>query len=299
MEKLTSFFKSEKAQPFFENAGEVLLIVVLAFTGWRIIRYLLNVWRKKLEAKSLESTHQEEDHKRINTLVGLLTTGLRIAVFTVAILMILQTLGVQIGPLLASAGILGLAVGFGAQNLVQDVISGFFILLEDQVRTGDVATINGTGGVVERINFRTIILRDLSGTVHYFRNGSINNLSNLTKVWSAALFDIGVAYKEDVDRVIAVMKEVFTKLRSQEEMGHFIIEDIEIFGLDEFADSSVIIKSRIKTLPGKQWSVKREYKRLLKIAFDEKGIEIPFPHQSLYFGEASKPLEVKLSEKTN
>ncbi|HYX07835.1 MAG TPA: mechanosensitive ion channel family protein, partial [Bacteroidales bacterium] len=194
------------------------------------------------------------------------------------------------------AGILGLAVGFGAQELVRDFISGFFILLENQIRAGDVAIINGTGGLVEKIELRTTSLRDFSGTVHVFQNGKINSLSNMTKEWSAIVFDMGVAYKEDVDHVMKVMKEVGDEMKSSEEYGPNILEPIEIFGVDQFADSAVVIKARLKTKPIQQWTIGREYRRRLKIAFDREGIEIPFPHTTLYWGEEIKPLQVNMNK---
>lgn len=144
-------------------------------------------------------------------------------------------------------------MGFGAQNLVKDVISGFFMILENQVRVGDVAIVNGTGGLVEQINFRTIVLRDLSGVVHIFPNGSVNTLANMTREWSAYVLDIGVAYKENVDRVMDVMRAVGAELRADEKYGALMIEDIEISGVDKFDDSAVVIRARLKTLPIKQW----------------------------------------------
>jgi small conductance mechanosensitive channel len=215
------------------------------------------------------------------------------------LLVILRELGVDIAPILASAGIVGLAVGFGAQNLVRDVISGFFMILENQVRVGDVAIVNGTGGLVERVNFRTIVLRDLSGVVHVFPNGAINTISNMTSEWSAYVFDIGVAYKEDVDRVIQIMRDTGKALREDKKFGPLMVDDIEVFGVDQFADSAVVIKGRLRTKPIKQWDVGREYRRRLKYAFDEAGIEIPFPHRSIYFGEASKPFAAQLLNKTS
>jgi len=213
-----------------------------------------------------------------------------------AALVVLRELGVEIGPILASAGVAGLAIGFGAQNLVRDVISGFFMILENQVRVGDVAVVNGTGGLVERVNFRTIVLRDLSGIVHVFPNGTITTLANLTREWSAYVFDIGVAYKEDVDRVMEIMREVGRELRADEKFGHNMVADVEVFGVDAFADSAVVIKGRLRTKPIKQWDVGREYRRRLKHAFDAQGIEIPFPHRSIFFGEASKPILAQLAD---
>jgi small conductance mechanosensitive channel len=209
-------------------------------------------------------------------------------------LMVLMEFGIEIGPIIASAGIVGLAVGFGAQNLVRDFISGFFIILENQIRVGDVAIINGTGGLVESINFRTTVIRDLSGVVHIFANGSIGTLSNLTNEWSAYVFEIGVAYKENTDRVIDVMRAVGLSMRADEKYGDLMLEDVDVFGVDKFADSAIVIKGRLKTKPIRQWEVGREFLRRVKLAFDEHGIEIPFPHLSLYFGEASKPIDLEL-----
>ncbi len=169
-------------------------------------------------------------------------------------------------------------------------------MLEDQVRVGDVAIVNGTGGLVEAITFRTIVLRDLAGVVHVFPNGTIITLSNMTKVWSGYVIDMGVAYKEDTDHVVAVMRRVAEEMREDPDFRDRILEPIEIFGVDDFADSAVVIKARLKTQPIQQWNVGREYRRRLKKAFDTDGIEIPFPHRSVYVGEATKPFQVLLKE---
>ncbi len=179
--------------------------------------------------------------------------------------------------------------GFGGKNLVRDVINGFFIILENQVRVGNVAVVKGTGGLVEAISFRTITLRDLSGTVHIFPNGTVTILANMTKDWSAYVMDIGVAYKEDTDHVAEIMRAVAEDLGQDKHMGRKILEPIEIFGVDAFGESEVVIKARIKTLPIEQWAVEREYRRRLKKAFDWEKIEIPFPHRTLYMGKGSPP----------
>lgn len=273
----------------------ILLILVLAW----ILVYMAKLMLRHLENRLIvrgqhEGEPPSESAKRAETLIRLLRQGIVIMVWVLTILIVLSEIGVNIGPVLAGAGVLGLAVGFGAQNLVRDVISGFFIILENQVRVGDVAIVNGTGGLVETINFRTMVLRDLSGTVHVFPNGAITTLANLTKEWSAYVFDIGVAYKEDVDRVMALMRDVGAELREDGKFGRLMVDDVEIFGVDAFADSAVVIKGRLRTRPIKQWDVGREYRRRLKIAFDREGIEIPFPHRSIYFGEASKPIDARL-----
>jgi small conductance mechanosensitive channel len=235
-----------------------------------------------------------ELNKRISTLTGIIRKALLAVVWSFAAVTILSELGFDIKPLLAGAGIVGLAVGFGAQNLVRDVISGLFFIFEDRIRVGDVAILNGTGGLVEQVNLRTMVLRGLDGTIHVFPNGAINTLSNMTYEYSYYLFDVGVAYKEDSDRVIAVLKEVGAQIMEEAQYREAILEPLEILGVDKFDDSAVVIKARIKTLPVKQWLVGREMNRRIKKRFDELGIEIPFPHRSLYFGEASKPISVKL-----
>lgn len=231
--------------------------------------------------------------KQITTLTGLLRTLAVAVVWAIVVIIALDQLGLDITPVLASAGIIGLAIGFGAQNLVRDIISGFFIILENQIRLGDVGIVNGTGGVVEKISFRTITLRDLSGVVHVFPNGTITTLSNMTKGWSGYVIDVGVAYKEDTDHVSQVMASVAEELKSDPEFGPKILEPMEILGVDQFGSSEVVIKARLKTLPIEQWSVGREYRRRLKKAFDAKGIEIPFPHRTLYMGEASSPFVIQ------
>jgi small conductance mechanosensitive channel len=160
---------------------------------------------------------------------------------------------------------------------------------------GDVAIVNGTAGAVEAMGLRTITLRDLAGTVHVFQNGKISTLSNMTKGWSAMVFDIGVAYKEDTDRVAELMLEVAADVRDDPAFGSKILEPVEVFGVDGFGDNAVIIKARVKTQPGEQWSVGREYRRRLKQAFDANHIEIPFPHRTLYWGEASEPFKITSS----
>jgi small conductance mechanosensitive channel len=227
----------------------------------------------------------EEYKKRADTLSAVIAYLISATVIVMAALMVLAELDIQIGPVLAAAGVVGLAVGFGAQHLVQDVISGFFILVDDEMRVGDVVQIADKSGLVERLNLRMVVLRDLSGNVHYVRNGKIDIVTNMTKDYSRYVFDIGVAYRENVDEVIEVIKQVDEELRSDPAFGPDILEPIEILGLDQFAESAVIIKARTKTKPIKQWRVAREFNRRLKKRFDEKNIEIPFPHMTLYIGQ--------------
>jgi small conductance mechanosensitive channel len=282
---------------FFQASLRILVIVAAAYIGVRILRVAVD----RLEMVLIKATAGSDlvpgaSAKRIKTLMNVLRTIVVGLIWFVATLTTLGQVGVNVGPVLAGAGVVGLAVGFGAQNLVRDLVSGFFLILENQVRVGDVAIINGTGGLVEGITFRTIVLRDLSAVVHVFPNGSINTLSNMTKDWSAYVIDMGVAYKEDTDRVVEVMRRVGEELRAEPEFGSVMIDAIEIFGVDEFADSAVNIKARLKTRPLQQWNVGREYRRRLKKAFDTEGIEIPFPHRTLYMGEASPAFQFAVQE---
>jgi len=276
----------------------ILILTVIALILLWFSRFGLRRLKKTLvhRAEKNENVNVEETEKRINTLMGIVQSIISILIWTIFIMILLKKFGVDIGPIIASAGIIGLAVGFGAQELVRDFITGFFILLEDQVRTGDVAVINGTGGLVEKIEMRTITLRDFSGVVHIFQNGKINTLSNMTKEWSAMVFDVGVAYKEDTDQVTRVMKDVGEELQNDPEFSNMIIEPLEIFGVDQFGDSAVVIKARLKTVPGQQWTAGREYRRRLKKAFDSKCIEIPFPHTTIYWGEEINPLRLELKK---
>jgi len=273
------------------NGPEVLAIVVLFFICTRLIKVVVSRFQKYL-IKINERKGDAESHKRIVTLSELLKTTLNVVVYVFFTLAFLDQFNVKIAPLLAGVGFAGLAVGFGAQELVRDVISGFFIILEDQIRVGDVVTINGTSGGVEEIELRTVTLRDFSGTQHIFQNGKINSLSNMTKGWSAVVFDIGVSYKEDPDEVMGVIDAVGADLQQDEVHGSNMLGPIEISGLDRFGESELVFKARIRTKPGTQWGLGREYRKRLKLAFDDKGIEIPFPHRTIYYKEeinAPKP----------
>jgi small conductance mechanosensitive channel len=265
---------------------DLLLVILLYFITRRLINTIIN----RIQSGKSEKYEREgdlESKKRMLTITELLRTTQLIALSVIVWLVILSQLGLDIGPILAGAGIVGLAVGFGSQELVRDVITGFFMLIEDQIRVGDVVSINGTTAAVEKIELRTITLRDSGGVVHIFQNGKINSTSNLTKEWSAMVFDIEVAYKEDYDHVANIITETGKRLREQGESGKEMIDSLEIMGLDRFAESSVVIKARIKTRPGKQWATGREFRRMLKEAFDKEGIEIPFPQRQLWISEGT------------
>jgi small conductance mechanosensitive channel len=267
------------------NGSRIVLILILTMIALKITTILSS----RLMALILKQKESDaEFKKRADTLGSLVRYGLKIGILVMAVMMIMGELGIQIGPILAAAGVLGLAIGFGARNLVEDIISGFFIFLENQIRVGDVVQVAGKAGFVEKVNLRMTILRDLTGTVHYVRNGQISVVSNMTKDYSCYVFDIGVAYREDVDEVMKLIREVDESLRDDPEFKSEILEPMEIYGLDQFADSALIIKARFKTLPLKQWHVAREFNLRLKKKFDEKDIEIPFPHRTLYMGKDKK-----------
>ena len=280
-----------------QSALRIVLVLLIAYLGVKMVRGAIGKLRSTLVRAGEKSERiPGSASKRVSTLTGMLTTLATVVVWSVAVVICLDQMGFDVTPILAGAGILGLAVGFGAQNIVRDLISGFFMVMENQVRVGDVAIVNGTGGLVESITFRTIVLRDLAGVVHVFPNGTISTLANMTKEWSAYVIAVGVAYKEDTDRVVEVMKKVDEDLRSDPNYGNVILGPIEVFGVDDFKESEVTIKARLRTQPIQQWMVGREYRRRLKKAFDAQGIEIPFPHRSLYVGEATRPLEVLVKQ---
>jgi small conductance mechanosensitive channel len=294
---------------FIENLKEWIInefpgIVILTIL-FLITLKLISVAFKKIKKTLIKRVENDTDEdpaeatKRVTTLVKVIHSLIKIIIVIIFIMMLLPKVGVNIAPVLAGAGILGLAIGFGAQELVRDFISGFFIILEDQIRTGDVAVINGTGGLVEKIQLRTTTLRDFSGTMHIFQNGKITTIANMTKEWSAIVFDIGVAYKEDTQTVIDIMKKVGDELSEDPNFKESIIEPIEVFGLDNFASSAIVIKARIKTKPIQQWSVGREYRKRLKYAFDEHNIEIPFPHTTVYWGDKINPLKLDVENSEN
>lgn len=276
------------------HAVHAVIILVAAFIAATVLKKSIPGIRVRIIDRMKKHGRADlEMEKRAATLSGILQKAAVIVIWLLAIVMALKESGFDIGPILAGAGVLGLAVGFGAQNLVRDLVSGLFILLENQVRVNDVAIINGTGGLVEQINLRTIVLRGQDGTVHVFPNGAITTLSNMTHEYSYYLFNIGVAYKEDTDRVIQVINQLADELMKEDKYKLLILAPLEVMGVDKFGDSAVTILARFKTLPIQQWNVGREMNRRIKKKFDELGIEMPFPTRSIYWGEASKPFAIR------
>jgi moderate conductance mechanosensitive channel len=267
----------------------IAVVIVIALITYRVIKVLI--------ARLLQREIDEEDplvrrlrEQRAQTLASLLGSVALVAIIVVVVLTILDILLDNIGPILASFGILGLAFSFGAQSLVKDVITGTFMLMEGQFGIGDVIRVGDVAGGVERITLRTTILRDVEGVVHIIPNGEITRVSNLTKAWSRAVLNIGVAYKEDVDHVMDVLRDLLAEFYADAEWRALVLEEPEVPGVDAFGDSAVIIRVMAKTLPLKQWDVARELRRRIKNRFDREGIEIPFPHTTLYWGEGQMPV---------
>lgn len=228
-----------------------------------------------------------EAGKRAKTLVGLVQGVILVVVWTIAVLSTLSIMKVNIAPLLASAGVVGLAVGFGAQNLVRDLIAGFFMILENHVRVGDVAVVNGKGGLVETLGVRTMTLRDVDGSLHIFPHSSVTTLSNLTRGWSAYVLDIPIPYEADPEQALAAISKVGLELRDDPYFGKLLMDDLEAWGVDAFAESAVILKVRLKTRPIRQWEVGREFRKRVKKALEKSGIFIPYPKRTLTFEEQS------------
>ncbi|HEK85820.1 MAG: mechanosensitive ion channel family protein [Candidatus Saccharicenans sp.] len=289
----------QKALTWLITTGlKLLLIAAITF----ILMHLSRVLSQRLEKVFLKGRKDEESLKRARTLSGTLNQVLKVVIIIVVVMTTLGVLDIQIGPILATAGVAGVAIGFAAQSVIKDLINGFFIILWDQIRVGDVVEVAGRSGVVEAINMKMIVLRDLSGNVHYIPNSLISMVTNMTRDFSCYVFDVGVSYFENVDEVVATLKRIDEEMRTEPELAQDIIKPLEIFGLDKFADSAVIIKARITTKPGKQWTIGREFNRRIKIAFDRLGISMPFPHLTMFVGQdksgKSAPLPVRLEDNT-
>lgn len=275
-------------EPFSWLSGEEgrSLLSTLFLIGFVIVVALLfwEVFSAYVEA-TIQRRTAEGGGQRLRTLLPLAQNALRIVLVVMVGLIVLSEIGVNIAPLLAGAGVVGLAIGFGAQTLVKDIITGIFILIEDSVSVGDVVLVAGHSGVVERMTVRSMFLRDLEGNVHALPFGVVDTIQNYSKEFSYALLDIRAPYREDLDRVIAVMQEVADELRNDEVFGANIISEFELLGVDRFEDTGALIRARLKTVPLMQWAVKREYNRRIKRAFDNYGISFPYPHHRVYFEE--------------
>ena len=279
-EKIQSFW--EKVVPWLLSHG--IKIVVIAVVAWITYIILSRIVRRavKISVVRDQGMTEEAETKRENTLIRIFNGAIRIIMILIALLMILQEVGIEIGPILAGAGVVGLAVGFGAQYLIRDIITGLFIILENQYRIGDVINIGSEGGVVEDISLRMTTLRDLNGTVHHIPHGEVTRVSNLTKSWSRVNINIGVSYNANIEKVIDVINRTGEKLAEDPQFKDSIISPPKFLRVDEFADSSVVVKILGETKPSKQWEVAGEFRKRIKAEFDREGIEIPFPQRVVH-----------------
>jgi small conductance mechanosensitive channel len=289
LEFLQSSIAPDRVLYWLKTKLPSIAIIVLVFLSiWALARWII----KFILNKFIKSRGNKESADRLETLKLASGSIITILVVVIGFLVILSQIGVDLTVVLGGAAVLSLVIALGAQSLVKDYLSGFIILLENQYRAGNVVKINETTGVVENMSLRLTVLRDLEGITHFIPHGHIDNVSNLTHNWSRVMLEIGVSYKEDVDKVMAVLLELGTQLIDDKEFGSLIIGEMEMLGVDKFADSAIVIKLLIKTYPLKQWIIKREMLRRIKNKFDELGIEIPFPHLTVYH---RKPEEQLLS----
>lgn len=278
--ELTVGLRPEDVSRWLTQSGaRILLLILLAFAANRFAASVVRNAEREIDDGDDFKTL--ERRKRLHTVGATLRRFFAILIWTAAGLMVLRELDVDITPVLAGASIIGLAVGFGAQTLVKDIISGLFLIAEDQVRIGDVAEINGVGGAVEEINLRTIVLRDAEGVVHHISNGEIRTLANKSKDFSYYVIDIGVGYDDDTDRIVAVVRTTAHDMMQEPAYASSILEPLEVIGVDAFKPGEVTLRFRVKTLPLKQWEVGRELRRRIKKAFDANGIRIPTPQMTV------------------
>jgi len=262
------------------SGTRVLLIALAVVIAQRIASRLVRLFRERLS----QGLDQREDLKRIETLARVFRYIASIVITLIGGLLILSEFGISIAPILGAAGVVGLAVGFGAQSLVKDYFTGFFLLLENQIIKGDVVELAGKSGLVEDVTLRYVRLRNYDGDVHFVPNGEITSVTNKSRGFAFAVMDLGVAYREDLDEVYAVIRESAQKLQNDPAFSSRILEPIEIAGVESWADSAVVVRCRFKVVPLEQWAVRREFLKRLKGDFDAKGIEIPFPHLTIYAG---------------
>ena len=269
---------------YLHISKELLHVIVILILAWILAgmsRMLIRVFRNYMNTRA----DTAEDGRRIETLARVFRYTSTVVITLVAGMLALSELGISIAPILGAAGVVGLAIGFGAQSLVKDYFNGFFLLLENQIRQGDVVEVCAKSGTVEDITLRYICLRDYEGSVHYIPNGLITTVTNKSRGYAYAVIDVSIAYRENVDEVFAVMREVAAELRLNKDFSAKILADIEIAGVQEWGDSAVTLRCRFKTIPLEQWSIRRAFLGKLKQAFDELGIEIPYPHLTIYAGQ--------------
>lgn len=282
LRSMLSVFNEAELKALASTAGSILLVVVLA----GIVRMIAHRLVRMLRTYAQHRTDDPGRAQRIETVARTIRYVLTVVIVIVAGTLILGQIGISIAPILAAAGVAGIAVGFAAQSLIKDYFIGFFLLLEDQIRVGDVVEVSGVSGRVESMTLRYVQMRNFDGHVFFVPNGSIDKVKNMTRDFAQAVIEVGVAYREEAEEALAVMREVGQAMRADPVFGPKIAEDTEVIGVENWGDSAVILRCRLKIVPPiEQWSVRREFLKRLKRAFDQHGIEIPFPHLTLYPGQ--------------
>jgi len=277
MEILSIDFLSSVWYKWGTRIVKILLIIIISFAVWKITHILSDKTAQKAKKK-----YKRKANQRTETVTRVLKSTMGFGVFTVAITLVLDEIGFKIGPLLAAAGVAGVAIGFGAQSLVRDMLNGFFLLLEGQIQVDDWIEAGGKIGKVEDITLRVLSLRDLDGNVHIIPHGEITSITNMTKTYSMMSVDVGVAYKEKTNHVMRVLEEACDHFVNMEDVEPLIRGEYEVLGIQDFADSSVNYKIRVKVKTGEQWNLARIFRRVVKDMFDNEGIEIPFPHRTVF-----------------
>ncbi|MEN8233576.1 MAG: mechanosensitive ion channel family protein [Actinomycetota bacterium] len=259
------------------------VVLAVAIAVWLVARSGIRRWTRRTRAK-LESTGDLKDRarsQRLETISRTLSAIVALVVFVIAFLMVLALLGVPIAPIVASLSVVGIAIGFGAQDLIKDMIAGFFVLLEDQYAVGDVVELSGASGTVEELRLRTTVLRGLDGSVYHIPNGQVHIAKNLTHEFSRLVVDVSVGYEGPVDRAIAVIADESAAFAADEDWSHLLVEEPQMLGVNELGESSVAIRVLLTTDPDERWTIKREFLRRIKNRLDAEGIEIPFPQVTI------------------
>ncbi len=271
-------------------SGDAALISTLRVVAIVVVGVLVYWFANRavvaLRARITTKLTDAEQIRRAETLGRVLRYVISVAIVLIATLLILNQFGISIAPILGAAGVVGIAIGFGAQSLVRDYFNGIFLLLENQIAKGDVVTIVEKTGVVEDVTLRYVQLRDYEGSVHYIPNGLITTVTNMSRGFAYAVVDIGIAYRENVDQVMRVIEDEGQKLRDDPNFSGRVLEPLELAGVDSLGDSAVVIRARLRVQPLQQWAIRREFLRRVKLRFDADGIEIPFPHLTIYQGQA-------------
>jgi small conductance mechanosensitive channel len=263
----------QQLDPAALTAMRIALILATAWIASALLRHLIRMFRSRVTLRLADT----EASKRAETLGQVFRYTANVALLLIAGMLVLSEIGVSVAPILGAAGVVGIAIGFGAQSLVKDYFNGFFILIENQIRQGDVVEIAGKSGLVEEVTLRFVRLRDYEGNVHFIPNSLISTVTNMSRSFAHAVIDVRLGYGDDIDRAFEIMRELAVQLRADPAFGPRIMDDLEIAGVESLGESAVVLRARLKTTPLDQWSVRREFLRRLKQAFSEAGMEIPYP----------------------